>query len=90
MPKRRPIASFARTTVFCADKTMTGTGKYCSAAKDAMVADGSARCIDMESLRIELGDSDLARSPMAKYPPSRLSASVIMITVVWWCACMAV
>jgi hypothetical protein len=54
-----------------------------------MVADGSSRCIDMESLRIEFGDSDLARSPMAKYPPSPLSVSAIMITVLSWRECMA-
>jgi hypothetical protein len=60
-------------------------GKYCSAVRDAIVADGEVRCIDMESLRIELGDTDLARSPIAKYPPSVLSGSTIMITVLWCC-----
>lgn len=60
-------------------------GKYCNAVSEAMVADGEVRCIDMESLRIELGDTDLARSPIAKYPPSALSGSAIMITVLWCC-----
>jgi hypothetical protein len=74
IPSKRPMASLASTTVFSDDSTRTGTGKYCSATRDAVVADGEVKCIDMES-----GDTDLARSPIAKYPPSALSGSVIMI-----------
>lgn len=75
------MASFASITVFSDDSTRTGIGKYCSAVSEAMVAVGGVMCIDMGSLRMESGDSDLDRSPSGKYPASELCCSVIMITL---------
>lgn len=88
MPNKRAMASLANMTVFCADSTRTGTGRYCSAVREAMVADGAARCIFILSLCMELGEADLQRSPMAKYPPSPLPASAIMIAMLRWCECV--
>jgi hypothetical protein len=72
IPSNRPIASLATTTVFSDDNTRRGTGKYCSAVRDANVVVGDGRCIGSESeLRIEeLGDLDRGRSLIAKYPSS--------------------
>jgi hypothetical protein len=77
------MASLARTTVFSEDSTRTGTGRYCSAVRDAIEADGDVKCMESESLRIEFGDADMGRSPIAKYPPSALSGSAIVIMVMW-------
>ena len=60
------MASLASITVFCDDKTRTGIGKYCSAVSYAMVVEGAVKCIDMGSLRIELGDSGRERDSIAK------------------------
>jgi hypothetical protein len=72
IPSNRPIASLATTTVFNDDNTRRGTGKYCSAVRDANVVVGDGECIESESeLRIEeAGDLDRGLSPIAKYPSS--------------------
>ena len=72
------MASFAITTVLFEDNTRRGTGRYCSAVKDATMADGWDECIDMESLLCtELGD--LGRSLIGKYPLSASSISSVII-----------
>lgn len=60
------MASLASSTVFWGDKTRMGTGKYCRAVSDTAVGDGDVKCMDMGSLRMELGDSGRERWPMAK------------------------
>ena len=51
MPNNRPIASFARQTVFEEDSTNTGIGRYWRAVSEAMVVDvGGGSCSDIEPL----------------------------------------
>jgi hypothetical protein len=86
IPSSLPIASFANTTVFIEESTMSGTGRYCNAARDIMVAVGGGNRADRESVLCmeELGDVDRGRSLRGKYP-SIASAppwSVMMVSVV--------
>ena len=72
------MASFAITTVLLEERTRRGTGRYCSAVKDATMADGLDECIDIESLLcIELGD--LCRSLIGKYSLSASSNPSIIV-----------
>jgi hypothetical protein len=72
IPSKRPIASFAITTVFKEDRTRRGTGRYCNAVREAIVVVGDGSRMESESeLRMDmLGDLDRGRSPRSKYPPS--------------------
>jgi hypothetical protein len=71
IPSKRPIASFANTTVFKEDRTKRGTGRYCNAVREAIVVVGVGNRIESESeLRMDDGDLDRGRSPRSKYPPS--------------------
>lgn len=52
-----PMASFARTTVLKDDSTMTGTGRYCRAVREAAVEVGMDEMpTERGSLRIEAGE----------------------------------
>jgi hypothetical protein len=71
IPSKRPIASFANTTVFKEDRTRRGTGKYCNAVREASVVVGDGNRMESESeLWMDDGDLDRGRSPRSKYPPS--------------------
>jgi hypothetical protein len=51
MPNNRPIASFARHTVFKEESTNSGTGRYWRAVSEVIVADvGGGNCGDIDPL----------------------------------------
>jgi len=57
MFSNRPIASFASTTVFKEERTRSGTGRYCSAVRDAAVVEGVMDVgIDIVWERMEPGE----------------------------------
>jgi len=57
MFNNRPIASFASTTVFKEERTRSGTGRYCSAVRDAAVIEGVVDVgIDIAWERMEPGE----------------------------------